>query len=62
MQTPTDFLAVYSMAIIDSNSDQYFLLNKDVNFIREGMVGTILRNQKYYALFDHNTFILGSHA
>ena len=60
VQTPTDFLAVYSMAIIDSSSDQHFLLNKDVNFIREAYAGASTQAQpKYYALFDHNTFILG---
>jgi hypothetical protein len=60
VQTPSDFLAVYSMAIIDSSSDQHFLLNKDVNFIREAYAGASTQAQpKYYALFDHNTFILG---
>tara|TARA_Y100000361_G_scaffold144482_1_gene152579 strand:- start:80 stop:715 length:636 start_codon:yes stop_codon:yes gene_type:complete len=60
VQTPTDFLAVYSIAIIDSSSDQHFLLNKDVNFIREAYAGASTQAQpKYYALFDHNTFILG---
>ena len=60
VQTPTDFLAVYSMAIIDSSSDQHFLLNKDVNFIREAYANASTQAQpKYYALFDHNTFILG---
>ena len=60
VQTPTDFLAVYSMAIIDGSSDQHVLLNKDVNFIREAYAGASTQAQpKYYALFDHNTFILG---
>ena len=60
VETPVDFLAVYSMAIIDSSSDQHFLLNKDVNFIREAYAGASTQAQpKYYALFDHNTFILG---
>jgi len=60
VQTPTDFLAVYSMAIIDGSSDQHFLLNKDVNFIREAYANASTQTQpKYYALFDHNTFILG---
>ena len=60
VQTPSDFLAVYSMSIIDGSSDQHFLLNKDVNFIREAYAGASTQAQpKYYALFDHNTFILG---
>ena len=60
VQTPSDFLAVYSMSIIDGSSDQHFLLNKDVNFIREAYANASTQAQpKYYALFDHNTFILG---
>jgi len=60
VQTPSDFLAVYSMSIIDGSSDQHFLLNKDVNFIREAYANASTQAQpKYYALCDHNTFILG---
>jgi hypothetical protein len=37
-----------------------FLLNKDVNFIREAYPSpTDLGTPAYYALFDENTFILG---
>ena len=32
---PSDFLAVYSMAVIDALGDYHNLLNKDVNFLRE---------------------------
>jgi hypothetical protein len=32
---PNDFLAVYSMAVIDNLGVYAYLLNKDVNFIRE---------------------------
>ena len=32
---PDDFLAPYSFAVIDANGRYYYLLNKDVNFIRE---------------------------
>ena len=60
MQTPTDFLASYSMAITDGSGDQHFLLNKDVNFIREAYAsGSTQAQPKYYALFDDDTFILG---
>ena len=60
VQTPTDFLASYSMAIIDGSGDQHFLLNKDVNFIREAYAsGSTQAQPKYYALFDDDTFILG---
>ena len=52
VQTPSDFLAVYSMAIIDSSSDQHFLLNKDVNFLRDAYPVTTSAKQgrpKFYA-------------
>ena len=32
---PDDFLAPYSMAVIDTDGRYHYLLNKDVNFIRE---------------------------
>ena len=35
LSCPSDFLSPYSMAIIDANGRYYYLLNKDVNFIRE---------------------------
>ena len=35
LQCPSDFLAVYSMAVIDTDGSYKYLLNKDVNFIRE---------------------------
>ena len=35
LSVPTDFLYVYSIAVIDGSSNYHFLLNKDVNFIRE---------------------------
>jgi hypothetical protein len=65
---PSDFLAVYSMAAIDADGNYEYLLNKDVNFIRQSYPNP---NQdkgipKYYALFgpqsnDVNelSFILG---
>jgi len=65
---PQDFLAVYSMAAIDGDGNYEYLLNKDVNFIRQSYPNP---NEdkgipKYYALFgpqsnDVNelSFILG---
>jgi hypothetical protein len=32
---PSDFLAVYSLAVIDGDGNYEYLLNKDVNFIRQ---------------------------
>jgi len=58
LQTPSDFLAAYSMAV--DNSGYEYLLFKDVNFVRalypdESATGV----PKYYALFDDASFIVG---
>jgi hypothetical protein len=51
LSAPDDFLAVYSMAVVDSGSYEY-LLNKDVNFIRAAYPSpTDTGLPKYYALF-----------
>jgi hypothetical protein len=64
---PEDFLAVYSLAVVDGTGAYEYLLNKDVNFIRQAYpTPTAVGFPKYYALFgpqsnDVNelTFILG---
>jgi hypothetical protein len=64
---PSDFLAVYSMAVVDGTGAYEYLLNKDVNFIRQAYPQpTDTAIPKYYALFgpqsnDVNelSFILG---
>jgi len=65
---PGDFLASYSMAAIDPITGEYtYLLNKDVNFIREAYPSpTATGAPKYYALFGpvstneaELTFIIG---
>lgn len=50
---PTDFLSVYSLAAINPTTGAYtFLLNKDVNFIREAYPKpTSTGAPQYYALF-----------
>jgi hypothetical protein len=35
LECPPDFLSVYSLAVINAAGRYYYLLNKDVNFIRE---------------------------
>jgi len=48
---PDDFLAVYSLAVIDDGAYEY-LLNKDVNFIRQAYPTPTAKGlPKYYALF-----------
>lgn len=52
LSAPTDFLSVYSLAVVDSNGDYHYLLNKDVNFIREAYPSASDASlPKYYAIF-----------
>jgi len=53
LSCPEDFLAPYSLAVYPYGGGDYiFLLNKDVNFIREAYPGpTSTGTPKYYALF-----------
>ena len=57
LSCPTDFLASYSLAVIDPTTGAYsFLLNKDVNFIRESYpTPTDKGAPAYYALFGPTT-------
>ena len=56
LSSPGDFLAVYSMAVIDATGRYEYLLNKDVNFIRQAYPNpTSLGIPKYYALFGPTT-------
>jgi len=57
LSTPTDYLAIYSLAV--NNSGYEFLINKDVNFIREAYpVSTVTGVPKYYAIFNDTTLIV----
>lgn len=52
LSAPTDFLSAYSLAVIDSDGNYQYLLNKDVNFIREAYPSpTSTGLPKYYAIF-----------
>ena len=56
LSSPSDFLAVYSMAVIDGDGNYEFLLNKDVNFIRSAYPNpTSTGIPKYYAIFGPTT-------
>ena len=67
LSAPTDFLSVFSIAVIDALGAYTYLLNKDVNFIREAYPSPASTGvPKYYAIFgpssgDPNelTFLLG---
>ena len=52
LSAPDDFLAVYSLAVIDGTGAYEYLLNKDVNFIRQAYpIPTDTGLPRYYALF-----------
>jgi hypothetical protein len=67
LSAPNDFLSVYSLAVVKANGEYLYLLNKDVNFIREAYPSpTSTGLPKHYAIFgptfsDTNelSFILG---
>ena len=64
---PTDFLSVYSFAVINTDGSYEFLLNKDVNFIRQAYPQpTDTGTPAHYAIFGPDSqndnelvFILG---
>lgn len=53
LSCPNDFLSTYSLAVIDASGNYEYLLNKDVNFIRQAYPNptTDTGLPKYYALF-----------
>ena len=56
LSCPSDYLSTYSLAIIDADGNYEYLLNKDVNFIRQAYPNpndTAL--PKYYAIFGPTT-------
>jgi hypothetical protein len=68
LSAPDDFLSVFSMAVVDNTTGEYYyLLDKDVNFIREAYPSpTSTGIPKFYAIFgprlgspEELSFILG---
>lgn len=60
LATPDDFISSFSLAVVNSDGDFSYLLNKDVNFIREAFPTIATEAQpRFYALWDENTFCLG---
>lgn len=56
LSTPGDFLSVFSLAVIDGTGRYEYLLNKDVNFIRQAYPNpTVTALPKYYAIFGPTT-------
>ena len=64
-QLPTDWLSTFSLAVINpdnllGNTSQFYLLDKDVNFIRQAYPDpTYTATPQYYAIFDSTSMILG---
>lgn len=57
---PSDWLAMFSLAIIRADDTQEYLLNKDVEFIRAMFPDPNDTGEpSHYAIFDNNTMILG---
>ena len=59
---PTDWLATFSLAVINTDNEYSYLLNKDVNFIRQSFPDTdsdFYGEPQYYAVFDNATIIVG---
>lgn len=59
LSCPDDFLSSYSLAVINADGSYSYLLNKDVNFIREAYpTPTDTGTPKYYALFGSQSTAL----
>lgn len=57
---PADWLATFSLAVVDGDGNYQYMLNKDVNFIRASYPAPTDEGlPEYYAVFDQNTFIMG---
>jgi hypothetical protein len=61
LTVPSDWLSNFSLAVIDPATGEYeYLLNKDVNFIREAFpFPAVSGKPTHYAMFDQNSYILG---
>jgi len=67
LSAPDDFLSVYSLAVVNTDGSYGYLLDKDVNYIREAYPNpTVLGVPKIYAIFGPQlnklselSFILG---
>ena len=61
LSCPSDYLATYSLAVIDASGNYEYLLNKDVNFIRQAYPNpSDTAIPKYYAIFGPTTTSGGS--
>ena len=60
LDTPSDFLWSYSLAVVDGSGNYSYLINKDVNFIREAYPNaTSTGIPVHYVYFNDDAFIVG---
>lgn len=61
LTVPTDWLANFSLAVLDPTTGAYeYLINKDVNFIREAFPYPLVSGKPtHYAMFDDTSYLLG---
>jgi len=60
LNAPTDFLASYSMAVINTDGSYNYMLEKEVAFIGEAYpIPTSTGLPRFYALFNETTFLVG---
>jgi len=61
MSLPSDWLSTFSLAVFNPTNNEYtYLLNKDVNYIRQAYPDADdLGRPEYYAIWDADTMILG---
>ena len=60
LDTPSDFLWSYSLAVVDGSGNYSYLINKDVSFIREAYPNaTSTGLPVHYAYFNDDAFIVG---
>ncbi len=60
LSVPSDWLANFSMAVVDNDGNYEYLLNKDVNYIRQAFPNPNTQGlPSHYAYFDENSYILG---
>ena len=60
LAVPTDWLANFSMAVVDDDGRYEYMLNKDVSYIRQAFPNPSTTGiPTHYAYFDENSYILG---
>lgn len=60
LSVPSDWLANFSLAVIDADGNYEYLLNKDVSYIRQAFPNPSDTGlPTHYAYFDENSYIMG---